>query len=385
MNYDIIITGTGCAGLSFVYFLMKSKLKDKSILIIDQEEEKNTNDKTWCYWSQDPLELHPKNNIVAWQQIQVASKEYASTNNLKKLRYFHIHSLDFYNNINNFLKDFPNITRLNDEVLKINSNSSVSSNGCEVLTKNNGVIKADKIINSIPDLIDPEPLNCIHQIFVGWTIKTDKPVFDKKCAQLMKFNHLNQDQVNFIYILPFSEDKALIEFTLFSKQKISIDSLETKLKEYIETELNIEGYSISSIEKGKIPMTNKLRKNRNEPNIFHIGTAGGCTKASTGYTFYNIQKQVKEVVRLLENQEDFLNYKVLKSKRFIFYDNIILNIIQKWPKEASKIFSLMFAKNDHELIFKFLNEETNFLEELNILRKLPLKVCIKSLLNYEKY
>jgi lycopene beta-cyclase len=384
MHYDIIITGTGCAGYSLVYYLLNSSLRNKRILIIDQEDNKSAN-KTWCYWSKEPLEIHPPHALFSWKKIEVDSSDNFVKKEMKDLNYFHLKSQDFFGYIDEFITDFPNVHKLNDKVSKINFLNNTSKEVCEVVTKNNGVITSDWVFNSVLELIDSEPRQSIKQLFTGWTIKTKQPYFKVDTAQLMKFNHLDQNEVNFIYILPFSDNEALIEYTLFSNQDMVIENLEKQLELYIKSHLKIDEYSILSKEIGKIPMSNQFRKNQNSSRIINIGTAGGCTKASTGYTFYNIQKQTKDIVSTLENNIDFSNYLVLNSKRFIFYDNIILNIIQKWPQEASKIFNSMFKNNKPEIVFKFLNEETNILEELNILRKLPLWVCIKSLLNYEKY
>ena len=49
MKYDIIIAGSGCAGLSLLYRILKDPvLKTKKILVVDKGE-KNTNDRIWCY------------------------------------------------------------------------------------------------------------------------------------------------------------------------------------------------------------------------------------------------------------------------------------------------------------------------------------------------
>ena len=50
IKYDYIISGSGCAGLSLLYRLLKDPtLNTKKILVIDKTEKK-INDRTWCYW-----------------------------------------------------------------------------------------------------------------------------------------------------------------------------------------------------------------------------------------------------------------------------------------------------------------------------------------------
>jgi lycopene beta-cyclase len=48
-KYDFIIAGGGLAGLSLAYYMNQTVLREKSILIIDQDT-KTKNDRTWCFW-----------------------------------------------------------------------------------------------------------------------------------------------------------------------------------------------------------------------------------------------------------------------------------------------------------------------------------------------
>jgi lycopene beta-cyclase len=383
MHYDFIVTGTGCAGFSLIYELLKSNLKTKKILIIDLDDKKS-NDKTWCYWGKEALEIHPKEELVSWNKIRVGTHNNSTTHSLNDIQYFHLKSIDFYKKMKELIAAHPNVSFLNDKVLTI---KEINNELVEITTKNNGTFSAGKVFNSILDLKTSIPQNCIRQIFVGWTVETDSNVFENECATLMEFDVNNQNHVNFIYILPFSPTKALIEYTVFSDQNVKVENLENHLTDYLKNQLKIEHFKIIDKETGAIPMTNHLRASTNTANLIHIGTAGGCTKASTGFTFFNIQKQVQQLIKMLEIDEkiSLSTSTPLKSKRFVFYDNIILNIIQKWPNEASRIFTSMFAKNNAALILKFLNEETSLWEEFNILRKLPLWVCLKSLMSYERY
>ena len=52
-SYDYIILGAGCAGLSLLMRMIGSnQFNDKKILLIDKEQ-KNKNDRTWCFWEKD--------------------------------------------------------------------------------------------------------------------------------------------------------------------------------------------------------------------------------------------------------------------------------------------------------------------------------------------
>ena len=121
----------------------------------------------------------------------------------------------------------------------------------------------------------------------------------------------------------------------------------------------------------------------NSKNVLNIGTAGGWTKASTGYTFKNTIKQSERVVSVLKKSTiDFREFH--KPNRFLFYDKLFVSVLYKNNELGKKIFSSMFLKVKPEKIFKFLDEESNLKEELEIILACPKIPFIKALLNIYK-
>ena len=53
-EYDYIIAGAGCAGLSLLMRMNGDPFfADKKILVVDAAG-KNQNDRTWCFWEKEP-------------------------------------------------------------------------------------------------------------------------------------------------------------------------------------------------------------------------------------------------------------------------------------------------------------------------------------------
>jgi lycopene beta-cyclase len=69
--YDLIIAGGGAAGLSLVYHLVQSPLRDRRVLIVEQNA-KEQNDRTWCFWANRPT-LFDDIVSCSWNQLQVRS------------------------------------------------------------------------------------------------------------------------------------------------------------------------------------------------------------------------------------------------------------------------------------------------------------------------
>ena len=67
----------------------------------------------------------------------------------------------------------------------------------------------------------------------------------------------------------------------------------------------ISAFEIEEKEQGNIPMTCYPFWKHNTKNIINIGSAGGWTKASTGYTFKNATKKSKALVQFLKSLCEF--------------------------------------------------------------------------------
>jgi lycopene beta-cyclase len=202
---------------------------------------------------------------------------------------------------------------------------------------------------------------------------------------MMHFVTDQQKKTDFFYILPYNKKEALIEYTLYTKNGVEMSEMERKLSEYMESELGESEYEITFKESGSIPMTTFEIPTHQNPNIISIGTLAGCSKPSTGYTFYDIQKHCMSIVSELNKNGTVSSRKWNRKPRFRFYDNIILNIAIKWPGALPDIFMQMFSRNQPNLVLKFLHEETNIWEELGLLSRLKFGIFLKSLLNYEKH
>lgn len=354
-----------------MHLMHSKKFTDKKILLVDQDL-KNTNDRTWCFWENTPGLFEP---VVykEWKELSFYAPDFSKDLKLGPYTYKLIRGIDFYKYCFEEIRKHTNIHFIQATVNKLVSNETE----CYALTDNQKY-DAHFIFNSI--LFEKPVLKKRHywllQHFKGWVIETGAPQFNPSTATLMDFRTSQQKGTSFFYVLPFTKTKALIEYTLFSKELLSDEAYETALKNYIENDLLITNYTIPEKEFGIIPMTNypfPTQKN----NIFNIGTAGGQTKASSGYTFKFIQKQSAAIVRgLLEKNNPSAYLK--QSRRFYFYDSVLLQILNFNKMQGYKIFTQLFASNKAAQILKFLDNETSVKEEIPILKSLPTLLFLKA-------
>jgi len=376
--YDFIIAGAGCAGLSLVFHLEQSVLKGSKILLIDPLADEIPN-KTWCYWAEKPLDIHPDiKPIVSWNKLILSQNELKTKQDLGRLSYFHISSHEFYQSIHSLIQKSENITLIKEEVTEIKDTTSKvlvnvkggKSYSCDYVF--------DSRINSSPKFGE----DILKQVFLGWKVKFSTNVFDPSAVTLMDVESNQSKGFSFFYILPYSSQEALVEYTAYAKENIPDEDLKASLKNYLKKLSPENNYEITFEEKGVIPMSTKLPIPTNSNRVISMGTRAGWTKASTGYTFQRIQENCAELIeRLTQGKE--LNAIQNTSSRFKFYDNILLNIAHKWPNKLGAVFMDLFQSSPTPVVMRFLNDETSFLEELKILSKLRYAIFIKSLMSYE--
>ncbi|MDO8968094.1 lycopene cyclase family protein [Algoriphagus sp.] len=375
-SYDYILAGAGCAGLSLVYYLLESDLKDSKILLIDPAGQE-VPDKTWCYWAEKPLAIHPKDSIHYWNDLSFTTGNIRINKNLGSLNYYHLNSHDFYKSLFKKLTNHPNVVFLQDEVQDIIEGPE----NIQVNTKISGSFLANYAFDSRLKQENFKDDSILKQVFLGWKVKTEKAVFEPKHITLMEFSKEKSDQFEFFYILPFSKTEALVEYTCYSQKNISEKILKDKLEAYLTDLTNGDPYQVSFNESGIIPMSTKQSPKFKSKRIVKIGTAAGWTKASTGYTFHSIQKNCQEIIRNLETGKLEL-LQLNRASRFSFYDNILLNIAHKWPNRLQSLFLNLFDTSSADVVLRFLSEETRFVEEIRLLGKLRFPIFIKSLLKY---
>jgi lycopene beta-cyclase len=350
-EFDYVIIGGGCAGLSLAYELeLHSKLLNKTLAIIETRTDYKR-DKTWSFWRvfdhnfQDCV-------IKSWNNFSINTPEASQELINERYPYQSVDSGKFYNKIN----------------LKLSTNKNIQFfKSVDELNTTNSII-----FNSVYDgSVDKSNL---WQHFQGIEIETNKDIFDDQILNLMDFNCEQREAVHFFYTLPFSKNKALIETTWLSNlENNSYQDYDLQLENYIKNNLGIKDYRVNYTEKGAIPLFCPLVKNKDEINI---GSAGGMTRLSTGYTFLNIQEHSKFIRENLENIKEKKPYHI--GKKYEFLDNIFLNVLKNNPEKMPNIFFKMF-KGSSNTVIKFLSNKSNFLEDLIIISKMPKLIFINSL------
>ena len=373
-SFDYIICGAGASGLLLANAMIEDKFfRDKKILLIEKDK-KSINDRTWGLWDN-------KTNVLdsilhkSWDNAEFIGKSFKKHFLLEPYKYKMIRAIDFYSHFLKKVENAPNFEYVNASISEIISNSTDNYINTSI-----GNFKAKLIFSSLPknDKMNLKKYPLLNQSFIGWTIETEEDVFDEKTMTLMDFNRNQKDETRFIYVLPFSSRKALVEYTLFSEKIISDQDYEDGIKEYLN-EKEIDNFKIIEKEKGNIPMTCFPFEKSNTNKLIYIGTAGGWTKPSTGYTIKNAIDKSKEITSYIKSNKALEHFN--KRNRFWYYDLILLDVLKSTKGDGYKAFSYMFKRNNPIKILTFLDEKTTLFEEIPILLSVNKIPFIRALIN----
>ena len=361
-HYDYIIAGGGGAGLSLVYHLLQTRLGQKNILIVDRDE-KQVNDRTWCFWEAEPGSFEA---IVhhRWQHVYFHGENYSDLLDLHPYQYKMIRSRDYYQHIKEAIAAYPTVEWLNAEVQAMHEAGSKA----QVVTSD-GTFTADWVFNSLRDPHERMHLNgytYLLQHFKGWVIQTPGDFFNPRHATLMDFRIEQRGECRFVYVLPTDARTALVEFTLFSPALLPEPEYEAALRDYLRRFLSLDDYTVAHEEFGVIPMTDKPYPEQQSEHIINIGTAGGQTKPSTGYTFRRIHRDSEQLVGSLLRTGRPARVFSGWEQRFRLYDSTLFRVMERQGYPVKKIFTDLFRRNPADRVLRFLDEESSFGEELQI-------------------
>ena len=375
-NYDYIFLGAGAAGLMLAREMAEDAWFSSYKILIIERDEKNRNDRTWCFWEKGDGKY---DHLLTrrWDHIYFKADGMDKKFSIDPYNYKMLRSADFYREHLDIIGKAPHIEFLNADVEKI----EIGPESVKV-TADSKIFNGSYIFNSLFDykeLLNQRSYPVLQQHFVGWFVESDEAVFDSSAPIFMDFSIEQKGNTRFMYVLPFSENLALVEYTLFSSEMLEYKEYEEAIEQYLTDHFGLIEYRIKEKEKGNIPMTCFDFEAGNSERMVHIGTAGGWAKPSTGYTFKNSMKYSRAILSHIKKGSSFKEFSI--KKRHWYYDLLLLDILSKHNEEGSRIFTSMFKNSSPQQIFQFLDEESSLFQDLRVILSCPFMPFTKALFN----
>lgn len=353
-DVDIAILGGGCAGLSLAVRLAQSNL---SVRVIEPRSTYE-NDRTWSFWRtrSDPFQDCVRKEWTSWT---IAGAHGQTTRTSSHLRYQTIDSGAFYARARSLIA-VSNKTSLS---LGVSAKDIVKMNDEWQINTTSGAFTAATVVDTRP----PQRIPTYGQFFLGREIKTERPIFDPNVVQLMSFRKPRSMGVDFVYILQFAVDQALIEVTSFAPKNPGYQVFTEWLNAEIDA-LDAGQIEILRTEAGALPMEAGFTDPTPE-GVIRMGLGGGAARPSTGYAFSRIQQQADYIAAALANGRD--PNIALDGKVTHFMDRVFLQVLTGNPAQAPALFEKLFSNAPRDRLERFLSGSTGATDRLSVMASLP--------------
>ena len=360
--YDLIVAGAGPSGLALLDALDRVGLGALRVLLVDREARRG-DDRTWCFWETSP---GPFERVVAhrWPALDVHGPRLDAPGRrlaLAPYTYKMIRGGDFFAATDDWLAARPHIERRVGEV------RDLGSEGDRAVAWIDGErVEADWAFDATRVPLEPvEGYHLLLQHFLGWEITTQDDRFDPFVATFMDFRVPQKGGTCFVYVLPTSPRAALVEYTVFSPTVWPREAYEAELRDYLGGVRGIDAFEVGRSEIGVIPMTDRPFPARRGDRVITIGTAGGQTKASTGYTFRRVVRHAQALAdALARSGKPHLS---ARWRRHDWMDGVLLRALATERQDGAAFFSRLLERNPPQRVLAFLDEDTSLAQEVALM------------------
>jgi lycopene beta-cyclase len=378
--FDFVFIGLGASNSLILISMIKKGLLDNKQVAVFETDKKANNDKTYCFWASPDEPITRELEALISRRFTKIKVSAGREENIESCPYHYIRSIDLYDATRKFVSG-KDIAFINEAVGQITEENQIHT-----LQTPKTTYQTKYIFDSRPPALDTTSKSeiTLHQSFLGWHIKCEADAFQENVFEMMNFDIEQDGCTQFMYVIPFSTNEALVEFTRFGAEKIDQTYAEKVLKKFISHQFS--NYEKLGEERGCIPMTTQINSPSKLKGVLNTGASANLIKPSTGYGFKNMFQFAQLVTKKIENQEfeHFNKIQIPSKKRFKFYDKLLLIILLRWPSVGKKIFTQLFNKIPVLTIFSFLEEKSTLRDEVRIFRILPIKPFLQALFLYLK-
>lgn len=353
-DVDVAILGGGCAGLSLAARLSRTGLSFRVI----EPREAYSDDRAWSFWRTRP---DPFTDCVraSWLHWTVQGPNGTVHRTSQRHPYQSVSAGAFYARALSLIDDAP----LGSIACGVTAGRVTQGPNGQQIDTSDGTFTAGHVI----DARTPRRPLGFGQFFLGREIVSEAAVFDPATVPLMHFRRGHSAGVDFLYILPYARDRALIEVTSFAPTAPSAHVLAA----WLEAEIAACGagrHTVLREEQGALPMQVGYRE-PGQAGVTHIGLAGGAARPSTGYAFQRIQAQTEAVVQNLVQHGVARAPRDSASSRFM--DGVFLRVLQAAPARGPALFESLFQRTAPDRLERFLSGSTRPDDRMSVMASLP--------------
>ena len=372
-TFDLIILGGGCAGLSLAARLAASSSTGFTTLVVESRDHYK-NDRTWCFWGG---KLSSGEHAVArqWNTMRLTSGAQTVLVDCGQTPYQMLPAEAFYGAAISAISKAQHINlKVGTAVLE--APRKIDENWCVATSA--GVFSGRMVVDTRPQQTPKPDGALLWQSFYGQEIECDRPVFDASCLDLMNFLPVDSSGIPFIYVLPISATRALVEVTVFGVNPLLPEDLALKLEAAVAQRVGDASFRMLRSEHGILPMGLRALPENPDRSYVRAGLMAGGARASTGYAFQRIQRWADACAKSV--MAGFLPIRHRPDAAVLHaMDHLFLKVLRANPERAGALFCALFARADAARLIRFLSGEGNWLDYAAVVAALPPWPFISSL------
>ncbi|MFJ5544058.1 lycopene cyclase family protein [Micromonospora chalcea] len=367
VDVDLALVGGGGAASLVLAALDRHGVSGLRVAVVDPVHKRGQ-DRTWAFWGLPGDDLDPLLS-ASWSRVDVVTPAGRRVLSLDPLRYAMLRSAPVYDRA-------AEAERRLDAVRISAPAGELRDDGDRVVVRDpdgRDLVRAGWVLDSRPRRPKRPGRTSWLQHFRGWWLAADRPTFDPQRAVLMDFRTPQpQRGVSFGYVLPVDDRFALVEYTEFGPALLDDAGYDAALRAYADLlGLDLTALRVREVEDGVIPMTDGPFESRPSPRVVRLGTAGGATRPSTGFTFSAMLRQADQVARALAAGRPPVPAPAYPG-RHLWMDAVALRALDRGHVGGVEFFERLFDRNPPERVLRFLDGVTSPAEDLAVMRSSPL-------------
>lgn len=364
-EFDILILGGGCAGLSLALRLAADGGNCPRTLIIESRSH-YLNDRTWCFWDDDSAHLR---ELVQhrWPMVTLAHGKRRISVDCHTIPYAVIPAEDFYAHAREKLAETTRVTiAMNEPVI----GEPRKEGALWRVETRCGSRWAKWLIDTRPQQKPERGAAILWQSFYGHEIECEVDRFDPGVARLMDFSPSKKGRITFLYLLPFSPRRALVEVTVLAPDPLGPGDLSEELAAFIRQQVGGSSHAVLRSEHGMLPMGQAAVNHGADVSHVRVGVAAGAARAASGFAFQRIQRWAKACAAELIADRPPLSHPpdpwITRGM-----DALFLRVLRAHPERAPELFLALFALPDPRRIIRFMSDHALIADYAAIILALP--------------
>ena len=335
------VLGEGCASLMLAS--RANELNDHRLSVVRPDAAPEPKDHMLGFWGTPDMAFAAQHARHAWPNWSVITETAHATMTSEDHPYHAMHKLTYLEQ----------------------AKATARQHGVDFLLEQEHVAaQPDAVFDTRPPRA---PAGAMLQHFAGLEVEVDRPVFDPTTAVLMDFRVDQSHGMHFMYVLPFSPTRALLESTMFSTQIMPLEHYTEAIETYLFNHHNATILTVIGEEQGVIPMG---ALSLHDPSIPGLGANGGAIRPASGYTFAFIHRQIQEAIQRV-NQGKPLTFTRPHKRVDVWMDSVLLAVLRHWPHQGPVLFGRMAQSLTGEEFIRFMSGRAGWGLRFKVMRAMP--------------